>query len=186
MFKYMFRQNTSVPAMSTKITIYRNDEKPRYIQSNCGIPPNSPSKVSDINIYMYIVIQYCISSVYCVLFQRLKDRQMNSVLTTNQSVINTQRDNVCLKNDIKPVPPMINQKPKTINNNMETFNKSSNISERLKINNIPSLLNLNTSIPTSFQSEVLSPLSPGQVLADGKMPQSQWSSMNSSVSNYSI
>ncbi|XP_029040468.2 tudor domain-containing protein 7 [Osmia bicornis bicornis] len=150
------RQNTSVPAMPTKITIYRNDEKPRYIQSNCGISPNSPSK-------------------------SLKDRQMNSVLTTNQSVINTQRDTVCLKNDIKLVPPLMSQTPKTVNNNTETFKKSSNISERLKINpNIPSLLSLNTSIPTSpLQSGVLSPLSPGQILADGKMSQSQQSPINS-------
>lgn len=45
-----FRQNMYFPAMSTKITIHQNSEKPRYIQSNCGIPPSSPSKVS--NIYL--------------------------------------------------------------------------------------------------------------------------------------
>lgn len=39
--------------MSTKITIHQNNEKPRYIQSNCGIPPSSPSKVSNILMILY-------------------------------------------------------------------------------------------------------------------------------------
>ncbi|XP_012148923.1 tudor domain-containing protein 7 tapas isoform X2 [Megachile rotundata] len=152
------RQNVVVPAMPTKVTIYRNDEKPRYIQSNYGVPPNSPSK-------------------------RLKDRQMNSVVATNQSV-NQSKNAEIVKTDTKLVPPVINQKPKTVNNNMETLKKIANISERLKVNsNVPPALSLNTNIPTpsspSCKSEVLSPLSPGQVLADSKITQFQQPIINS-------
>ncbi|OAD62297.1 Tudor domain-containing protein 7 [Eufriesea mexicana] len=148
------RQSISFPAMSTKITIHQNNEKPRYIQSNFGVPPSSPSK-------------------------RLKDRQMNSVLSTNQSV-NKPRDESQVKNNLKAITPVINQKPKTVNNNGEILAKKiSGISDRLKINsNIPSLLNLRTNISTPNQSEILSPLSPGQVLVDGNIIKFQQSIIN--------
>ncbi|XP_043254220.1 tudor domain-containing protein 7-like [Colletes gigas] len=138
------RQNSSVPSMGTKITIYQNSDKPRFIQSDFGVPPSSPSK-------------------------RLNDRQRTSVLPPNQS-FNKPRDDSYVKNNGKAVMPVISHKPKTVNNNMEILpkGKSSNISERLKVNsNIPPLLNLPSSIsPPSQHVKVLSPLSPGQVLAD--------------------
>ena len=137
------RQNIPVPAMSTKITIYQNNDRPRYIQPNFGVPPTSPSK-------------------------RLNDRQTNLVVLTNQSVIKP-RDDSHLQNNEKVTTSVINQKPKTVNNNMEILpkGKASSLSERLKATpTLPSLLNLPTSISPPQQSEVLSPLSPGQVLAD--------------------
>ncbi|KZC05161.1 Tudor domain-containing protein 7 [Dufourea novaeangliae] len=157
---HMIGRQSAVTAMQpTKITIYPNSEKPRYIQSNYGIPPSSPSK-------------------------RLKDRQqVNSVVPPNQSPPNKPKDDFYVKNNEKMITPVINQKPKTVNNNVETFPKgrTSNLSERLKVTpSIPSLLNIPTSIPSPPpqtppqsppQSEVLSPLSPGQALADGKMLQ---------------
>ena len=36
------------PTTSTKITIHQNSDKPRYIHSNFGVLPNSPSKVSNV------------------------------------------------------------------------------------------------------------------------------------------
>ncbi|KAG9430713.1 tudor domain-containing protein 7 isoform X1 [Apis mellifera carnica] len=152
------RQNISFSAMSTKITIHQNNEKPRYIQSNCGIPPSSPSK-------------------------RLKDKQMNSVLSSNQS-INKPRDESQIKNNLKAITPVISQKPKTADNNLEMLpKKTSNLSNRLKVNsNISSLLNLHTNISTSsHEPKVLSPLSPGQVLADGNITKLQQSSINSII-----
>ncbi|XP_076172297.1 tudor domain-containing protein 7 tapas isoform X2 [Ptiloglossa arizonensis] len=154
------RQNSSVPAMSTKITIYQNNEKPRYIRTDYDIPPNSPSK-------------------------RLNDRQRNSVLSTNQS-FNKPTDDSYIKNNGKVATPVINQKPKTVNINVEILpkGKPSNISERLKVNSsIPPLLNLQTSISaSSHQSKVLSPLSPGQVLGDDNQSQFQQLPRNSSTS----
>ncbi|CAK9801891.1 Tudor domain-containing protein 7 [Anthophora quadrimaculata] len=151
------RQNAMFPAMSTKITIHQNNEKPRYIQSNYGVL-SSPSK-------------------------RLRDRQMNSVLQTSQSV-NKPRDDLQIKNNTKATVPVISQKPKTANNNVEMLpKKTSSLSERLKVNSdIPSLLSLHTSISTPpSQSEVLSPLSPGQVLADSNITQFQSSPKNLST-----
>ena len=137
------RQNVPAPAMSTKITIYQNNDRPRFIQPNFGVPPpTSPNK-------------------------RLKDRQANLIVLTNQSV-NKPRDDSHLQNNEK-VTTVINQKPKTVNNNMEILPKAraTSLSERLKVTpNLPALLNLPTSISPPQQSEVLSPLSPGQVLAD--------------------
>ncbi|CAK9832538.1 Tudor domain-containing protein 7 [Anthophora retusa] len=150
------RQNAMFPAMSTRITIHQNNEKPRYIQSNYGVL-SSPSK-------------------------RLKDRQMNSVLPTSQSV-NKPRDDLQIKNNTKATVPVISQKPKTANNNVEMLPKKTSLSERLKVNSdIPSLLSLHTSISTPpSQSEVLSPLSPGQVLADSNITQFQSSPKNLST-----
>ncbi|XP_031830738.1 tudor domain-containing protein 7 tapas [Nomia melanderi] len=151
------RQNAMPAIQPTKITIYQNNEKPRYIQSNSGVPLVSPSK-------------------------RLKDRQANLVTPPNQS-LNKPKDDSHLKSNEKVVTPVINQKPKTVNNNSDTFSKgkSSNLSERLKVNpNIPSLLNIPVSIPSPPpRSEVLSPLSPGQALADAKVTQFQQSPPNS-------
>ncbi|XP_054015092.1 tudor domain-containing protein 7-like [Hylaeus anthracinus] len=136
------RQNSCVPAMSvppTKITFYQNNEKPRFIQTDFGNPPSSPSK-------------------------RLNDKQRNPVLQTNQS-FNKPINDSCLKKTEKVVAPVISQKPKTINNNVEILpkEKPSSISERLKVKYaIPALLSLQTNPPPLY-SEVLSPLSPGQV-----------------------
>lgn len=120
-------------------------------------------------------------------FQRLNDRQRNSVLSTNQS-FNKPTDDSYIKNNGKVATPVINQKPKTVNINVEILpkGKPSNISERLKVNSsIPPLLNLQTSISaSSHQSKVLSPLSPGQVLGDDNQSQFQQLPRNSSVNIY--
>ena len=137
------RQNAPAPAMSTKITIYPSNDRQRYIQPNFGVPPTSPNN-------------------------RLKDRQTNLIVLTNQSV-NKPRDDSHLQNNEKLATSVINQKPKTVNNNMEILPKAkaTSLSERLRVTaNLPSLLNLPTSISPPQQSEVLSPLSPGQILAD--------------------
>ncbi|XP_076752241.1 tudor domain-containing protein 7 tapas isoform X1 [Xylocopa sonorina] len=149
------RQTITYPAMSTKITIHQNSDKPRYIQSTFGNPSSS-------------------------LTNRLKERQKD--ISVNQSNSKIREDSQ-IKNNVKAITtPVINQKPKTANSNVEaSFRKTSNISDRLKVNpnNIPSLLNLQTSIPPSYQSKVLSPLSPGQVLADAKITQFQQLPTNS-------
>ncbi|KAK1132304.1 hypothetical protein K0M31_016420 [Melipona bicolor] len=144
------RQNMFSPTSSTKITIHQNSDKPRYIHSNFGVPPNSPSK-------------------------RLKDKQMNSVLSVNQS-INKSKDETQIKNNLRAVTPVISQKPKTVTINVEMLPKKvSNLSDKLKgdklkeTRNIPSLLDIPINFTPSHQSEVLSPLSPGQVLADSNM-----------------
>lgn len=110
---------------------------------------------------------------------------MNSVLSSNQSIINKLRDESQIKNNLKAITPVISQKPKTADNNLEMLpKKTSNLSNRLKVNsNISSLLNLHTNISTSsHEPKVLSPLSPGQVLADGNITKLQQSSINSIVS----
>ncbi|XP_076661435.1 tudor domain-containing protein 7 tapas [Halictus rubicundus] len=157
---HMIGRENTVPAMQpTKITIYQNNEKPRYIQCNSGVPPTSPSK-------------------------RLKERQANAVVPPSQSS-NKPKVDPYVKSNEKMVAPVINQKPKTVNNNVGTLPKAKpyNLSERLKVNStIPSLLNLPTNIPSSLpQPEVLSPLSPRQVLTDGKMSQFHKSPMNTVV-----
>lgn len=93
---------------------------------------------------------------------------MNPVSSTNQNA-NKPRDDSQVKSNIKPLMPAISQKPKTANNNAEVLPKRS-LSDRLRVHpNIPPLMGShnNFSIP-SKTSEVLSPLSPGQVLAEGK------------------
>ena len=95
------KQNMYFPAMSTKITIHQNSEKPRYIQSNCGIPPSSPSK-------------------------RLKDRQVNTALSTNQS-INKSKDETQIKNNLRTVTSVISQHSKNANINVEMLPKKISI-----------------------------------------------------------
>ncbi|XP_033350171.1 tudor domain-containing protein 7-like [Bombus vosnesenskii] len=153
------KQNMYFPAMSTKITVHQNSEKPRYIQSNCGIPPSSPSK-------------------------RLKDRQVNSVLSTNQS-INKSKDETQIKNNLRTVTSVISQHSKNANINVEMLPKKiSSPNDRLKVNPIPSLMDIRTNISTLPQSpEVLSPFSPGQVLADGKMKLQQSTKLPAALGN---
>nr|XP_033339584.1 tudor domain-containing protein 7-like [Megalopta genalis]XP_033339585.1 tudor domain-containing protein 7-like [Megalopta genalis] len=144
------RENTGFTMQPTKITVYQNNEKPRYIHA---MPPTSPSK-------------------------RLKERQANAVVSSNQS-FNKPKVDTYNKSNEKIVAPVINQKPKTVNNNVDILPKGKpyNLCERLKVNStIPSLLNIPTSIPPSPpRSEVSSPLSPGQVSADSKITQFQQS-----------
>ncbi|XP_076247225.1 tudor domain-containing protein 7 tapas isoform X2 [Calliopsis andreniformis] len=154
-----FTSYKKAPLMPTKITIYPNNDKPRYIQPNYGMPPTSPSK-------------------------RLKDRQANAILPTNQSS-NKLKDDFQLNNK-KVAAPVITQKPKTVNNNIEIVpkGKTPNLSDRLKVAppNMPSVINLSPrSPPPLLQSQVLSPLSPGQVLADGKITQYQHSPINTPI-----
>lgn len=99
---------------------------------------------------------------------------MNSVLSVNQS-INKSKDETQIKNNLRAVTPVISQKPKTVTINVEMLPKKvSNLSDKLKgdkfkeTRNIPSLLDKPINF-TPHQSEVLSPLSPGQVLADSNM-----------------
>ncbi|XP_078039259.1 tudor domain-containing protein 7A-like [Augochlora pura] len=144
------RENAGLTMQPTKITVYQNNEKPRYIHA---APPTSPSK-------------------------KLKERQTSAVVSSNQS-FNKAKVDTYNKSNEKMVAPVINQKPKTVNNNVDIFPKAKpyNLRERLKVNpTIPSLLNIPTSIPSSPpRSEVSSPLSPGQVSADSKITQFQQS-----------
>lgn len=97
---------------------------------------------------------------------------MNSDLSTNQS-INKSKDETQIKNNLRTVTSVISQHSKNANHiNAEMLPKKiSSPNERLKVNShIPSLMDIRTNISTLPQlPEVLSPFSPGQVLADSKM-----------------
>lgn len=115
---------------------------------------------------------------------------MNSVLSTNQS-INKSKDETQIKNNLRTVTSVISQHSKNANINVEMLPKKiSSPNDRLKVNPIPSLMDIRTNISTLPQSpEVLSPFSPGQVLADGKMKLQQSTKLPVSVYqllNYTI
>ncbi|KAG7205807.1 hypothetical protein KM043_007752 [Ampulex compressa] len=140
---------TQYMEMPTRVSLPYND-KGRYIPPPTGLITTSPSK-------------------------RLKDRQAYAALSMpNQSIIKS-KDATPLKTNItseKVAMPVISQKPKTANNT-ETLNKgkySSNLNERFKINQYlpPTPIISNNSVSTmSSPSEVLSPLSPAQLVTDG-------------------
>ena len=112
---------------------------------------------------------------------------MNSVLSVNQS-INKSKDETQIKNNLKAVTPVISQKPKTVNINVEMLPKKvSNLNDKFKeTHNIPSLLDIPINFTPSYQSEVLSPLSPGQVLADSNIKFQQLPTKTVSINHYSL
>lgn len=96
---------------------------------------------------------------------------MNTALSTNQS-INKSKDETQIKNNLRTVTSVISQHSKNANINVEMLPKKiSSLNDRLKVSSyIPSLMDIRTNISTLSQSpEVLSPFSPGQILADSKM-----------------
>lgn len=142
--------NYSYPSVATTVNVNKNNEKPRFMQTNHATPATAPST-------------------------RLKEKKMNPVPPTNQSVKDPRLD-LQAKNNAKAITPVISQKPKTANNNTEVYSKKvSSINDRLKVNHtVESLIqSLRMNNPSTKQSDVLSPLSPGQLVAEHKSTHQQ-------------
>ncbi|KAK2584964.1 hypothetical protein KPH14_002552 [Odynerus spinipes] len=123
--------------------------RPRYMQPSSEVP-NSPSK-------------------------RLKDRKPDAIQTILNQSVNKPNNNVLFKsndNGEKLATPVITSRPKTMQKYAEATNEKwpLNISERLKINtDIPSNSFKSNNVSTPPQhSEVLSPLSPAQLIGNNK------------------
>ncbi|KAF7386779.1 hypothetical protein HZH66_011231 [Vespula vulgaris] len=121
--------------------------RPRYIQPVSG-SPTCPSK-------------------------RLKDRKSNAIQTIMNQNVDKPNNNTFFKsndNAEKSAIPVITSKPNTVQKYSEACSNeksSSNISGRLKINSdIPSHSLISNNVSTSQHSEVLSPLSPAQLIGN--------------------
>ncbi|KAI4484094.1 hypothetical protein M0804_007550 [Polistes exclamans] len=145
-----FKQEKIIPLLQvpTEYAPLSSSERPRYIQP-ASESFTSPSK-------------------------KLKDRKSNTIQMIINQNVNKFNNDIFSKNNgnsDKSSQPAITFKPNTLQEHLKVCNNeksSSNISGRLKINsNIPpshSLICNNVSTPTN--SEILSPLSPAQLIGN--------------------
>ncbi|XP_017881985.1 tudor domain-containing protein 7A-like [Ceratina calcarata] len=149
MYSKMGARNPLSVSFGTTVT-HQYNERPKFMPTNYTTPASAPST-------------------------RLKERQVNALPVSNQSVKDPRQD-LQAKSNVKAITPVISQKPKTVNNNAEVYHKkASNISDRLNVTpNLDKLIqSLHMNIPSSQQSHVLSPLSPGQLIAECKSTHQQ-------------
>lgn len=107
--------------------------------------------------------------------KRLKDRKSGAIQTAVNQSINKPNNNVLPKNNDngeKSITPLMALKPKIVQDYGEIHTNDKwplNISERLKVNaDIPSSSPIYNNASTPQHSEVLSPLSPAQLIGNNK------------------
>ncbi|XP_014606178.1 PREDICTED: tudor domain-containing protein 7-like isoform X2 [Polistes canadensis] len=144
-----FKQEKIIPLLQvpTEYAPLSSLERPRYIQA-ASESFTSPSK-------------------------KLKDRKSNTIQMIINQNVNKFNNDIFSKNNgnsDKSSQPAITFKPNTLQEHLKVCNNeksSSNISGRLKINsNIPSHSLICNNVSTPTNSEILSPLSPAQLIGN--------------------
>ncbi|KAI4492107.1 hypothetical protein M0802_010115 [Mischocyttarus mexicanus] len=141
------KQEKIIPLMEVSMGLVPPSDRPRYMQpvSKSSTTPSKKLKDRKSNT-----------------FQMIMNGNINKFSNNNLSKSNGNNDRSSL--------PVITFKPNTTQEHLKASNNeksSSNISGRLKINsNVPSNSLISNNVPTPQHSELLSPLSPGQLIAN--------------------